>query len=130
MIALLGAGLLAGGSNYLNGFKANILTPVAHTSSPLSVLSSTWYWAGILVILAAGGVVISAVRREGRAATWLLAVLAAAAILGPAEQAWLHTAALLNEHVGVGGLVRGHRRRLRRGPVHRAASPPGGSRCS
>ena len=75
---------------------------MAHTSSPLSVLSSTWYWAGILVVLAAGGVVISAVRREGRAQTWLLAVLAAAAILGPAEQAWLHTAALLNEHVGVG----------------------------
>jgi hypothetical protein len=47
-------------------------------------------------------VVFSAVRREGRAQTWLLAVLAAAAILGPAEQAWLHTAALLNEHVGLG----------------------------
>ena len=102
VIICLGAGLLIGGSNYLNGFKRTILTPVAHTSSPLSVLSSTWYWAGILVVLAAGGVVISAVRREGRAQTWLLAVLAAAAILGPAEQAWLHTAALLNEHVGVG----------------------------
>ena len=102
MIALLAAGLLIGGGNYLNGFKATILTPVAHTSSPLSVLSSTWYWAGMLVILAVGGVVFSAVRREGRARTWLLAVLAAAAILGPAEQAWLHTAALLNEHVGVG----------------------------
>jgi hypothetical protein len=102
VIMLLGAGLLIGGSNYLNGFKATILTPVAHTSSPLSVLSSTWYWAGILVILAVGGVVFSAVRREGRAQTSLLAVLAAAAILGPAEQAWLHTAALLNVHVGVG----------------------------
>ena len=102
VIALLGAGLLIGGSNYLNGFKATILTPVAHTSSPLSVLSSTWYWAGILVILAVCGVVISAVRREGRAGTWLLAALAAAAILGPAEQAWLHTVALLNEHVGLG----------------------------
>jgi len=102
VVVLLGAGLLAGGGNYLNGFKVTVLTPVAHTSSPLAVLSSTWYWAGILVVLAAGGVVISAVRREGRARTWLLAVLAAAAILGPAEQAWLHTAALLNEHVGVG----------------------------
>ncbi len=102
VIALLGAGLLIGGSNYLNGFKVTVLTPVAHTSSPLSVLSSTWYWAGILVILAVGGVVFSAVRREGRTGTWLLGVLAAAAILGPAEQAWLHTAALLNEHVGVG----------------------------
>jgi hypothetical protein len=66
------------------------------------VLSSTWYWAGILVILAVGGVAFSAARREGPARTWLLAVLAAAAILGPAEQAWLHTAALLNVHVGVG----------------------------
>lgn len=102
VIVCLGAGLLIGGSSYLTGFKRSILTPVAHTSSPLSVLSSTWYWAGILVILAVGGVVISAVRREGRAPAWLLAVLAAAAILGPAEQAWLHTAALLNEHVGVG----------------------------
>ena len=102
VIVLLAAGLLIGGSNYLNGVKATILTPVAHTNSLLSVLSSTWYWAGILVILAVGGVVFSAVRREGRARTWLLAVLAAAAILGPAEQGWLHTAALLNEHVGVG----------------------------
>ncbi len=102
VIVCLGAGLLIGGSSYLNGFRRTILTPVAHTNSPLSVLSSTWYWAGILVILAVGGVVISAVRREGRAGTWLLAVLAAAAILGPAEQAWLHTAALLNVHVGVG----------------------------
>jgi hypothetical protein len=102
VIACLGAGLLIGGSSYLNGFKRTILTPVAHTNSPLSVLSSSWYWAGVLVILAVGGVVISAARREGRARTWLLAVLAAAAILGPAEQAWLHTAALLNEHVGLG----------------------------
>ena len=102
VIALLAAGLLIGGSSYLTGFKRTILAPVAHTSSPVSVLSSTWYWAGVLVVLAVGAVIISAVRREGRAQTWLLAVLAAAAILGPAEQAWLHTAALLNEHVGVG----------------------------
>ena len=102
VIALLAAGLLIGGSSYLTGFKRTILTPVAHTSSPVSVLSSSWYWAGVLVVLAVGAVVISGVRREGRAQTWLLAVLAAAAILGPAEQAWLHTAALLNEHVGVG----------------------------
>jgi hypothetical protein len=102
VIAFLGAGLLIGGSGYLSGFKRTILTPVAHTNSPLSVLSSSWYWAGLLVILAVIGVVISGVRREGRARTWLLAVLAVAAILGPAEQAWLHTAALLNVHVGVG----------------------------
>ena len=102
LTALLAAGLLIGGSSYLSGFRQAILAPVAHTSSPLSVLSSSWSWAGVLVILAVAGVVFSVVRREGPARTWLLAVLAAAAILGPAEQAWLHTAALLNEHVGVG----------------------------
>ena len=68
VIALLDAGLLIGGSSYFNGFKVTVLTPVAHTSSPLAVLSGTWYWAGILVILAVGGVIISAVRREGRPA--------------------------------------------------------------
>ncbi len=102
VIALLAAGLLIGGTSYLSGFRQAILAPVAHTSSPMSVLSSSWYWAGVLVILAVAGVIFSVVRREGPARTWLLAVLAAAAILGPAEQAWLHTAALLNEHVGVG----------------------------
>jgi hypothetical protein len=100
--AFLTAWLLIGGSGYLNGFKATILTPVAHTNSPLSVLSSSWYWAGLLVVLAAGGVIISGARREGSARTWLLFVLAIAAILGPAEQAWLHTGAVLNEHVGQG----------------------------
>jgi hypothetical protein len=96
---------------------------VAHTSSPLCSLSSSWYWAGLLVVLAAGGIVISAVRRDGHARTWLLAVLASAAILGLRR----HTAALLNEHVGLGVLVlvRGHRRGLRRRPVHRGPHQSG-----
>ena len=92
--------------------------PVAHTSSPLSVLSSSWY-CGHSGHPSRGGVVFSVARREGRARTWLLAVLAAAAVLGPAEQAWPHTATLLNEHVRCGRLARGHRRGLRGRPVHR-----------
>jgi hypothetical protein len=102
LIACLAAGLLIGGGSYFSGFRRTILAPVAHTNSLVSVLSSTWYWAGLVVVLAVAGIIFSAVRREGRAQTWLLAVLTLAAILGPAEQAWLHTAALLNEHVGVG----------------------------
>ena len=129
VIALLAAGLLIGGSSYLSGFRQTILTPVAHTSSPLSVLSSSWYWAGVLVVLAVAGVMFSALRREGPARTWLLAVLAAAAILGTAEQAWLHTAALLNEHVGVGAwfaaIAAGYA-----ADRFIAAAPPGGSRRS
>ena len=59
----------------------------------------------------------------GRPARWaqtaLLAVLAAAAVPGPLEQARLHTLASLNKHVGPGRLVRCHRRRLCHRPVHR-----------
>jgi hypothetical protein len=102
VVALLTAGLLAGGRGYLTGFQQTVLSPEAHTASPLAVLAASWYWAGLLVVLAAGSVVISCLRREGPARTWLLAVLAAAAIVGPAEQGWLHTEALLNEHVGLG----------------------------
>jgi hypothetical protein len=100
--ALLTAALVIGGGVYLSGFRRTILAPVEHTDSPLAVLSHSWYWAGVLVVLAVGGVIVSCVRREGRARAWLLGVLASAVILGPAEQAWLHTAALLNEHVGLG----------------------------
>lgn len=101
-VALLAAGIAVGGPGYLAGFRSAVLSPEAHTASPLAVLAASWYWAGLLVVLAAGGVVISRLRREGPAQTWLLAVLALAAIVGPAEQGWLHTEALLNEHVGVG----------------------------
>ncbi len=102
LAALLTAGLLIGGSGYLSGLRQTILAPVAHTSSPLAVLSSTWYWAGLLVLLAVCGVIMSWAGRDGHARTWLLAVLASAAVLGPLEQAWLHTAAVLNQHVGLG----------------------------
>ena len=46
----------------------------------------------------------SSARPPARAppATWLLAVLTLAAIIGPLEQARLHTAASLNKHVGLG----------------------------
>ena len=45
---------------------------------------------------------ISWVRRPGRAQTWLLTLLAGAALLVPAEQASLHTTASLNKHVDLG----------------------------
>jgi hypothetical protein len=99
---LLGAGLLVGGRSYLSGFERTTLAKVASTSSPLSVLADSWEWAGLIVALAVCGVVISWAGRQGRARRCLLAVLAAAAVLGPLEQARLHTAASLNEHVGLG----------------------------
>jgi 4-amino-4-deoxy-L-arabinose transferase-like glycosyltransferase len=99
---LLLAGLLAGGSSYLNGFKSTTLTRVPGAGSPLTVLYDSWYWTGLIIVLAVCGFVISLVGRRGRAQTWLLAILAVAALLGPLEQAQLHTTTSLNKHVGLG----------------------------
>ncbi len=99
---LLGAGWQLGGSSYSTGFEATTLARAPASATPLSVLASSWSWAGLLILLAVGGVVISLVSRQPAARTCLLAVLTAAAVAGPVEQARLHTQAALNEHVGLG----------------------------
>ena len=100
--ALLAAGLGAGGSSYLAGFQQTMLTRVPGSASPLQVLGQSWSWAGLLLVLAVSGVVISWASRRGAAQTTLIAFLSAALVLGPVEQAHLHTEASLNHHVGLG----------------------------
>jgi len=100
--ALLTAGVLVGGRNYLAGVERTTLARVPGSNSPWSVLASSWSWAGLIFVLAVCGVIISWAGRRGWAQTWLLAVLAAAAVAGPLNQARLHTAASLNKHVGLG----------------------------
>jgi hypothetical protein len=100
--ALLAAGLGAGGSSYLGGFQRTMLTRVPGSASALQVLGQSWSWAGLLLVLAVSGVVISWAGRRGAAQTTLLAFLSAALVLGPVEQAHLHTVASLNHHVGMG----------------------------
>jgi len=102
LVVLLLAGLLAGGSSYLGGFERTTLERASGAASPLTVLGDSWYWAGLIVVLAICGVILSIVGRQGRARTWLLAVVTIAAMLGPLEQAQLHTADSLNKHVGLG----------------------------
>jgi len=102
LVVLLLAGLLIGGSSYVGGFERTTLARAPGAASPLTVLADSWYWAGLIVIVAICGVIISGVSRQGRARTWLLAVVTIAAILGPLEQAQLHTADSLNKHVGLG----------------------------
>jgi Dolichyl-phosphate-mannose-protein mannosyltransferase len=102
LVVLATAGLLAGGSAYLTGVQQTTLARVAGSDSPLSVLTAAWSWTGLIVVLAVCGVIISWASRQGWAQTLLLAVLAAAAVLGPLEQARLHTLASLNKHVGLG----------------------------
>jgi hypothetical protein len=94
--------LLIGGSSYLGGIERTTLARVPGAASPLTVLADSWSWAGLIVVAAACAIVISALGRQGRVQTWLLAVLTLAAILGPLDQARLDTVASLNKHVGLG----------------------------
>jgi len=102
VVVLLLAGLLIGGSSYAHGVTSTTLGRVPGGASALTVLSDAWLWTGVVVAAGLCGIVISVVRGEGRARPWLLGVLTAAALLGPFEQARLHTAASLNKHVGLG----------------------------
>jgi dolichyl-phosphate-mannose-protein mannosyltransferase len=99
---LLLAGLLIGGSSYAGGFERTTLGRVPGGAPALTVLTDAWSWTGIIIVLALCGVVISLVGKQGRAQAWLLAILTLAAILGPLEQARLHTTASLDKHVGLG----------------------------
>ncbi len=102
LLTLLLGGLLVGGSSTIGGFRRTTLARVPGAASPLTVLQDSWYWTGLIVVLAICAIVISWVNRKGRAQTWLLTLLTVAAILGPLEQANLRTATSLNKHVGLG----------------------------
>src|SRR6202451_178534 len=102
LVVLLLAGLRIGGGSYLGGLERTTLARVSGGASPLTVLTDAWSWTGLIIVPALCGVVISLVGRHGRAQTWLLAILTVAAILGPLEQARLHTIASLDKHVGLG----------------------------
>jgi hypothetical protein len=102
VVVLLAAGTLIGGSAYLGGFERTTLAPAPGASPPLSVLAHSASWAGLIVVLAVCGVIISWASRRGWAPTLLLAVFTAAGVVGPLEQARQHGLASLNEHVGMG----------------------------
>ena len=99
---LLMAGMLIGGSYYVTGVEQTTLARVGGTDSPFLVLADSWLWTGLIFLAAVSGAAVSWVRERGGARTWLLAVLAGAALLVPLEQASLHTAASLNKHVDAG----------------------------
>ena len=100
--ALLTPAVLIGGSRYLHGISQTTVFRTAGTGSPLTVLSQSWSWTGVIVVVAVSGAVFSWVTGPGRPQAWLLTLVAGAALLAPAEQASLHTTASLNKHVDLG----------------------------
>jgi len=99
---LLTPALLIGGSRYLHGIGQTTVSRVSGTGSPLTVAGDAWSWTGVVVICAICGAVISWISRPRSAQTWLLTLLACAALLVPVEQAILHTTDSLNKHVDLG----------------------------
>jgi 4-amino-4-deoxy-L-arabinose transferase-like glycosyltransferase len=99
---LVMAALLLGGSRYYHGIGHTTIFRTGGSDSVFTVLAQSWSWTGIIVIAAICGAVYSWIRRPGRAQTWLLTLLAGAALLVPAEQASLRTTASLNKHVDLG----------------------------
>jgi hypothetical protein len=102
VVVLLAGGLLIGGSYYVTGVDQTTIARVPGAAPVLTVLTDAWAWTGVVVALALCGVIASLLSRQRPARTWMLAILACAALLGPLEQAHLHTAASLNKHVGLG----------------------------
>ncbi len=94
--------LLLGGSVYLHGVQVTTLERAAGTDSPLSIVASSWSWTGVIVVIAFCGVIVSWFSQPRHAQTWLLTVLACAALIVPAEQASLYTTASLNKHGDMG----------------------------
>jgi Dolichyl-phosphate-mannose-protein mannosyltransferase len=94
--------LLIGGSRYLHGVKQTTLARVGGTDSPMAVLTHAWSWTGVIVVAAICGAVISWASQPRRPQTWLLTLLACAALIVPADQAGVHTLASLNKHVALG----------------------------
>ncbi len=99
-LMLIVAAIVAAGGGYWRGVTTSTLGRPQSDIPVRTVLHSSYIWTGLILVLAFLGAVL-AVRGETRGRL-LPVVLAAAALLVPAEQARLHTAVSLQKHVVFG----------------------------
>lgn len=94
--------LLIGGGEYLTGLLQTTLARTTGTTSASAVIAETWRLSGILMAVAAAGVLLGIATKRTRAEIALIAVSACAALLVPAE--YLHLASLtsLSKHLDFG----------------------------
>jgi 4-amino-4-deoxy-L-arabinose transferase-like glycosyltransferase len=94
------AAVVAGGREYWLGITSSTLARPRSDVSVTTVLHSAYVWTSLILVLAVLGAVLAS--RGNTRGKFLPAVLAAAALLVPAEQARLHTAVSLQKHVVFG----------------------------
>jgi 4-amino-4-deoxy-L-arabinose transferase-like glycosyltransferase len=94
------AAIHAGGPDYWQGITTSTLSRAQSDVPATVVLQRSYVWTGLILVLAVLGVFLAS--RTERRAKLLPAVLLAAAVLAPAEQARLHTTVSLQKHVVFG----------------------------
>ena len=105
-VAALDAGvLLLGGANLATGVVVSIVygsPQFGLPSSSPSVLAHAALMIGLIVLIAIGGVWVSAVKKMPPTATAFLLLLVLAALIAPLEQARVHQLSSLDENMGFG----------------------------
>lgn len=105
---LLGAGLLVGGPKYWRGIMSTTVnrTPqqIGIPTPPAIVLHLAWTWVGLVVILAAAGLLLVFARpHPQRIAMAMVAfTLVVGSVLAPLNQARIETSTSLQKHVVFG----------------------------
>jgi 4-amino-4-deoxy-L-arabinose transferase-like glycosyltransferase len=99
-LTLVVGAIVAGGREYWLGITTSTLTRPQSNTSVAIVVKSAYVWTSLILVLAILGVALAG--RSRKSEKLLLAVLAFAALLAPAEQARLHTTVSLQKHVVFG----------------------------
>jgi hypothetical protein len=99
-IGLVGGMLAVAGSWYVAGLQYTTLSRAAGSQSPVLVMADSAKWIGFVVSAAAAAVVIA--WRRNRELAMVTALLAAAGLLAPLNQARIHTMVSLDKHVDFG----------------------------
>jgi 4-amino-4-deoxy-L-arabinose transferase-like glycosyltransferase len=92
--------LVIGGRDYWTGISASTLARPQADIAVTTVLQRAYVWTSLILVLALLGALMASRRKA--AERLLVAVLFAAALLVPAEQARLHTTVSLQKHVVFG----------------------------
>jgi hypothetical protein len=99
-LSLVAGAVVVGGSQYWQGITTSTLDRPASDVAAGIVVQRAYVWTSLILLLAVLGVLLA--FRSSERGRLLLVVLAAAALLAPAEQARLHTTVSLQKHVVFG----------------------------
>jgi hypothetical protein len=103
VIGMLGILLAIAGPQYLTGVLSTTLARASGDTAPHIVITDSAKWIGVVVLLALAGAAVAAARgRRDRVMAVLTAVLAVAGCLVTVNQARIHTATSLSQHVDFG----------------------------